>query len=154
MQSQKIAILIKEKEDLLQEKDTLFNEMHTNSLLLDIMRGNLSLNEKKISQFEKYQEENEQLKNEATRKSKELLTLKITNRDLVDFKEKTKRVISLHHEIKGFTCNHCQNTIKNSITVIPCGHSFCSSCEKGYTKEKCGACETLIESIYKNDLNE
>lgn len=39
------------------------------------------------------------------------------------------------------------------MTIIPCGHSYCFECKKGYSKEcfKCGP-KLKIEAMYRNEL--
>jgi len=40
------------------------------------------------------------------------------------------------------------------VTCIPCGHSFCISCEKGYFKNICYKCgpKTVVDAVYRNEL--
>lgn len=37
-------------------------------------------------------------------------------------------------------CKLCDKTITEAITVIPCGHSFCKKCKKGYKGNICFSC--------------
>ncbi|CAD8069352.1 unnamed protein product [Paramecium sonneborni] len=59
-----------------------------------------------------------------------------------------------HKEIqKGLACTFCNKFIKQPVTIIPCGHSYCFECKKGYQKEcfKCGP-KLKIEAMYRNEL--
>ncbi|CAD8159522.1 unnamed protein product [Paramecium octaurelia] len=57
-------------------------------------------------------------------------------------------------DIKGFIiCKLCHQELKDPVTVIPCAHSYCRSCKKGYMG-KCFICgpEEQIEATYANML--
>jgi hypothetical protein len=55
--------------------------------------------------------------------------------------------------MKSLKCNFCNKFIKEPVTVIPCGHSFCFGCKKAYEKEciKCGP-KIKVEAMYRNEL--
>jgi len=44
--------------------------------------------------------------------------------------------------------------MKNPVTVIPCGHSFCFNCKAKFSKFclKCGEEDGKIEAIYRNEV--
>ena len=46
--------------------------------------------------------------------------------------------------------------LKEPITCIPCGHSYCIKCKDGYQNNKCHECddEDTIEVMYRNKLLE
>lgn len=48
-------------------------------------------------------------------------------------------------------CKYCNSELREPVTVIPCAHSYCQSCRKGYMKE-CYICgpEMEIEASYVN----
>lgn len=50
-------------------------------------------------------------------------------------------------------CKYCNKELRDPVTVIPCAHSYCRCCRKGYFKEcyLCGS-ETEIEASYVNKL--
>ncbi|KAM3138079.1 hypothetical protein pb186bvf_009752 [Paramecium bursaria] len=54
---------------------------------------------------------------------------------------------------KNLTCQYCNKFIKQPVTIIPCGHSYCFDCKKGYAKEcsKCGP-KLKVEAMYRNEL--
>ena len=41
---------------------------------------------------------------------------------------------------KSLKCNFCSNQLHETVTIIPCGHSYCLKCKDGYTGicSKCG----------------
>ena len=43
--------------------------------------------------------------------------------------------------------------MKEPVTLIPCGHSYCLNCKKGYAKNclKCGP-KNAIDATYRNEL--
>lgn len=43
--------------------------------------------------------------------------------------------------------------LKESVTIIPCGHNYCLGCKKGYHKD-CMQCKgkIKIEAVYRNEL--
>ncbi|KAL4482530.1 hypothetical protein ABPG72_005773 [Tetrahymena utriculariae] len=55
--------------------------------------------------------------------------------------------------LKSLKCNYCSKFIKEPITIIPCGHSFCFQCKKAYAKDciKCGP-KVKVEAMYRNEL--
>jgi hypothetical protein len=55
--------------------------------------------------------------------------------------------------MKSLKCNFCLKFIKEPVTIIPCGHSFCTSCKTAYAKHciKCGP-KVKIEAMYRNEL--
>ncbi|KAM3134466.1 hypothetical protein pb186bvf_013432 [Paramecium bursaria] len=48
-------------------------------------------------------------------------------------------------------CKYCHKNVRDPVTVIPCAHSYCRQCRKGYTGQ-CIVCqdENKIEAIYEN----
>ena len=42
--------------------------------------------------------------------------------------------------------------MENPITCIPCGHTFCKTCEEGYSSGDCLVCNREIDDQFKNDL--
>ena len=50
-------------------------------------------------------------------------------------------------------CDFCNKLMKNPVTNIPCGHSYCQECKAGYLKEckKCGS-GAKREAVYRNEL--
>lgn len=48
-------------------------------------------------------------------------------------------------------CKYCNKQLKKSVTVIPCGHSYCFDCKKGY-QVSCYICgpQKEIEAVYLN----
>ncbi|CAK76336.1 unnamed protein product (macronuclear) [Paramecium tetraurelia] len=57
-------------------------------------------------------------------------------------------------EMKNYiVCKLCHQELKEPVTVIPCAHSYCRSCQKGYMG-RCFICgpEEEIEATYANLL--
>jgi late competence protein required for DNA uptake (superfamily II DNA/RNA helicase) len=49
-------------------------------------------------------------------------------------------------------CDYCSKQLKNPVTNIPCGHSYCQECKAGYLKE-CKKCSGVKrEAVYRNEL--
>lgn len=113
------------------------------------LRQNLSNTQEKILNLEMIQHENSKLKADLRSKSLEALSLRDLNTKIQDIRKKLKE-ISLN--LNGITCKSCNNKIEDAITAIPCGHSYCRRCEKGYTGANCLCCKTKIEALYKNEL--
>lgn len=44
--------------------------------------------------------------------------------------------------------------MKNPVTCIPCGHSFCYTCKSKFSKfcVKCGTEDGKIEAVYRNEV--
>ena len=44
--------------------------------------------------------------------------------------------------------------MKNPVTCIPCGHSFCYNCKSKFSKfcVKCGNEDGKIEAVYRNEV--
>lgn len=51
--------------------------------------------------------------------------------------------------VNNLKCTYCSGFVKAPVTVIPCGHSFCMDCKKGYGKDcsKCGPKVLIIEKL-------
>ncbi|CAD8051626.1 unnamed protein product [Paramecium primaurelia] len=132
---------------------------------LKIETSTKNLNEKTISveQINKaIGEQEKSLKDQQT--EIKLLNQKIDefNKKLGDSKPKNMSQVietiaileKTHKEIeKGLACTFCNKFIKQPVTIIPCGHSYCFECKKGYQKEcfKCGP-KLKIEAMYRNEL--
>lgn len=56
--------------------------------------------------------------------------------------------------LKSLKCCHCSKFIKEPVTVIPCGHSFCLGCKKAYASKECIKCgpKIKVEAMYRNEL--
>eukprot|EP01017_Pseudomicrothorax_dubius_P027701 TRINITY_DN3229_c0_g1_i4.p1 TRINITY_DN3229_c0_g1~~TRINITY_DN3229_c0_g1_i4.p1 ORF type:complete len:655 (+),score=200.62 TRINITY_DN3229_c0_g1_i4:96-2060(+) len=54
----------------------------------------------------------------------------------------------------ALTCNFCMEIMKESVTCIPCGHSYCFKCKEAYANKRCHECRenNSIEVVYKNKL--
>ena len=70
----------------------------------------------------------------------------------VFYKKNKLFFIQKEENIENLLCKLCRDPIEEAITVIPCGHSYCSKCEIGYNGKKCKACGCGIEALYKNEL--
>lgn len=53
---------------------------------------------------------------------------------------------------KSTSCDYCGKALKEPVTSIPCGHSFCLGCKKGYEKECCKCPGLKREAVYRNEL--
>lgn len=55
--------------------------------------------------------------------------------------------------VDSLQCQFCKQTMKDPVTIIPCGHCFCLGCKKGYQKEccRCGP-KVKIDALYRNEL--
>ncbi len=73
--------------------------------------------------------------------------------------EKDRKMVSFVEELEqvdrgvqpSLKCTYCKGTVKEPVTIIPCGHCFCLACKKGYSKEccKCGP-KVGIDAMYRN----
>ncbi|CAD8093459.1 unnamed protein product [Paramecium primaurelia] len=50
-------------------------------------------------------------------------------------------------------CKYCGKELKDPVTLIPCAHSYCKGCRKGYSND-CFLCgkELKIEAVYLNQF--
>ena len=48
----------------------------------------------------------------------------------------------------------CKDILKDPITCIPCGHSYCMGCRQGYKGKRCYECgeDGNIDVMYRNKL--
>ena len=55
--------------------------------------------------------------------------------------------------MENLKCQLCTKVIVSPVTIIPCGHSYCLECKKGYQKE-CAKCQgkVKIDAMYRNEL--
>lgn len=55
---------------------------------------------------------------------------------------------------EALSCPYCKGLYKNSVTCIPCGHSFCFKCKDAYANKRCHECneDNSIEVVYRNKL--
>lgn len=55
---------------------------------------------------------------------------------------------------QALLCPYCKGLYKNSVTCIPCGHSYCYKCKDAYSNKRCVECneENSIEVVYRNKL--
>lgn len=134
---------------MVSENNELKKSSQQTTEFISNLRQNLFNSQEKLGNLEIIQHENSQLKADLRSKSLEALTLKDLNTKLQDFRNKLKE-LSLN--LNGITCKLCNNNIEDAITVIPCGHSYCRRCEKGYSGTNCFSCRTKIEALYKNEL--
>ncbi|KAJ3049474.1 hypothetical protein HK097_009533 [Rhizophlyctis rosea] len=56
----------------------------------------------------------------------------------------------------GFLCPHDVKLFKQPITLIPCGHTYCSPCldyitEENYNHIKCKVCPMPVEHVFRNE---
>ncbi|CAD8056070.1 unnamed protein product [Paramecium primaurelia] len=58
--------------------------------------------------------------------------------------------IHLHQEL---LCKYCGKLVNDAVTIIPCAHTYCGTCNKGY-QTKCFLCgdEGKIEATYYNQF--
>ncbi|KAL4464606.1 hypothetical protein ABPG72_019062 [Tetrahymena utriculariae] len=80
--------------------------------------------------------------------------ISIMTGQLQNIQKSSKKLDEAEKEIiKSLKCNYCEQFIKEPITIIPCGHSFCFSCKKAYAKDciKCGP-KVKVEAMYRNEL--
>lgn len=54
---------------------------------------------------------------------------------------------------KLLSCRFCNREICEAVSVVPCGHSYCKSCKKGYESScfRCGP-KRKIEGLYRNGI--
>ncbi|CAD8063731.1 unnamed protein product [Paramecium primaurelia] len=70
------------------------------------------------------------------------------------FEQKAKllqqQTIHLH---QALLCKYCGKLVNDAVTIIPCAHTYCGTCNKGYQK-KCFLCgdEAKIEATYYNQF--
>ncbi|CAD8147885.1 unnamed protein product [Paramecium octaurelia] len=143
--------------------DQLSQQIEDYKLKIEASSKNLNEKTNSVEQIHKSIGEQEKtLKNQQA--EIKLLNQKIDecNKKLGDSKPKNMsqviETISIlektHKEIqKGLACTFCNKFIKQPVTIIPCGHSYCFDCKKGYQKEcfKCGP-KLKIEAMYRNEL--
>jgi hypothetical protein len=49
-------------------------------------------------------------------------------------------------------CELCRRPLRSPVTSIPCGHSYCLECKRGYEKQ-CAKCPgSTREAVYRNEL--
>ncbi|CAD8054817.1 unnamed protein product [Paramecium primaurelia] len=143
--------------------DQLNHQIEEYKLKIETNSKNLNEKTNSVEQIVKsISEQEKKLKDQQT--EIKLLNQKIEecNKKLGDTKPKNMtqviETISIlektHKEIqKGLACTFCNKFIKQPVTIIPCGHSYCFECKKGYQKEcfKCGP-KLKIEAMYRNEL--
>ncbi|CAD8091410.1 unnamed protein product [Paramecium sonneborni] len=61
-----------------------------------------------------------------------------------------QQTIHLH---QALLCKYCGKLVNDAVTIIPCAHTYCGTCNKGYQK-KCYLCgdEGKIEATYYNQF--
>ncbi|CAD8079458.1 unnamed protein product [Paramecium sonneborni] len=61
-----------------------------------------------------------------------------------------QQTIHLH---QALLCKYCGKLVNDAVTIIPCAHTYCGDCNKGYQK-KCFLCgdESKIEATYYNQF--
>ncbi|CAD8158016.1 unnamed protein product [Paramecium pentaurelia] len=61
-----------------------------------------------------------------------------------------QQTIHLHQEL---LCKYCGKLVNDAVTIIPCAHTYCGTCNKGY-QTKCFLCgdEGKIEATYYNQF--
>ncbi|CAK62444.1 unnamed protein product (macronuclear) [Paramecium tetraurelia] len=143
--------------------DQLTQQIEDYKLKIESSSKNLNEKTNSVDQMNKSIAEQEKtLKNQQA--EIKLLNQKIDecNKKLGDSKPKNMSQVietitileKTHKEIqKGLACTFCNKFIKQPVTIIPCGHSYCFECKKGYQKEcsKCGP-KLKIEAMYRNEL--
>ncbi|CAK85106.1 unnamed protein product (macronuclear) [Paramecium tetraurelia] len=136
-QLEKLGQKQQELQQLLQEKIQQMEQLRNQKQLLDQQNEN--------NQFE-INNLNKQVQSLKDQLSKPKNTKQIT--DTILQLEKTDKDIQ-----KNLSCTFCNKFIKQPVTIIPCGHSYCFECKKGYNKEcfKCGP-KLKIEAMYRNEL--
>ena len=52
------------------------------------------------------------------------------------------------------SCCKCHLVLKNAVTCIPCGHSYCQECKSGYAEYcfECGKTNGDVDAVYRNVL--
>ncbi|CAD8139514.1 unnamed protein product [Paramecium octaurelia] len=136
-QLEKLKLKQQELQLQLQEKILRLEQLRIQQQLLDQQDQN---NKSEINNL------NKQIESLKEQLSKPKNTKQIT--DTILQLEKTDRDIQ-----KNLSCTFCNKFIKQPVTIIPCGHSYCFECKKGYNKEcfKCGP-KLKIEAMYRNEL--
>ncbi|CAD8175272.1 unnamed protein product [Paramecium octaurelia] len=61
-----------------------------------------------------------------------------------------QQTIHLH---QALLCKYCGKFVSDAVTIIPCAHTYCGTCNKGYQK-RCFLCgdEGKIEATYYNQF--
>ncbi|CAD8139367.1 unnamed protein product [Paramecium pentaurelia] len=136
-QLEKLKQRQQELQQQLQDKLSQLESLKNQKQLLDQQNQN---NQSEINNL------NTKLEGLKEQLSKPKNTKQIT--DTILLLEKTDKDIQ-----KNLSCTFCNKFIKQPVTIIPCGHSYCFECKKGYNKEcfKCGP-KLKIEAMYRNEL--
>ncbi|EGR29369.1 lim domain protein [Ichthyophthirius multifiliis] len=117
-----------------------------NQLLIEKQSQNLHLNEQ-----DQLKEQVFSLKEQITKLTGNISGLK--GKEGI-FKQNVDKLEKGEVEImKNLKCQYCLKFIKEPVTIIPCGHSFCQQCKTAYNKSciKCGP-KVKIEAMYRNEL--
>lgn len=74
-----------------------------------------------------------------------------------EFKERMEEYLISESTMESmFICSHCLRFLKNPITLVPCGHSFCKECvdemkKENYGRLVCQDCpDTIITSCFES----
>ncbi|CAD8062161.1 unnamed protein product [Paramecium sonneborni] len=143
--------------------DQLTQQIEEYKLKIETTSKNLAEKTNSVEQISKSIGESEKVLRDQQTEIKQLnQKIEDCNKKLGDSKPKNMSQVietiaileKTHKEIqKGLACTFCNKFIKQPVTIIPCGHSYCFECKKGYQKEcfKCGP-KLKIEAMYRNEL--
>ena len=53
---------------------------------------------------------------------------------------------------RNLKCLYCKRLLRDAVTSIPCGHSYCLGCKGGYERECCKCPGVKREAVYRNEL--
>ncbi|KAJ3190149.1 hypothetical protein HDU85_000440 [Gaertneriomyces sp. JEL0708] len=106
-------------------------------------------------------------------KERDLTLLRAAVADLTkkQFQPRMERLTAIEKDIKvrleqyalseermetGFLCPRDVKFFRKPVTLIPCGHTYCSSCidavkEENYNSLKCQICPTPVEHVFRNE---
>ncbi|KAI9012946.1 hypothetical protein BC832DRAFT_537793 [Gaertneriomyces semiglobifer] len=92
-------------------------------------------------------------------KERDLTLLRAAVADLTkkQFQPRMERLTAIEKDIKtGFLCPRDVKFFRKPVTLIPCGHTYCSSCidaikEENYNSLKCQICPMPVEHVFRNE---